>query len=152
MAQTLLYRGTIVDVADPTSRGRVQVTTPAVSGVPSWAIVYASASRTAAATPVPGETVLVTYEGGNRERAIALPLISGQYASGLPIYRSVVTDNVDPEGNGRLKVMVPDLDCAETWAWRCTPVASGALAVGASIGVALQKGNSSGATVLGEFD
>jgi uncharacterized protein involved in type VI secretion and phage assembly len=63
------YRGTVVDNADPTDRGRLQVQVPAVLGSESvWAlpcVPYAGAGVGFYALPEPGTAIWVEFEGGD---------------------------------------------------------------------------------------
>ncbi len=64
MAHCGLYRGSVVNTADPTMKGRVQVAVPSVAAAPtSWAMPC----RPYGSTKVPpvGSLVWVMFEGGN---------------------------------------------------------------------------------------
>lgn len=63
------YRGTVVDNADPTARGRLKVSVPAVLGdLQSWAmpcVPYAGDGVGFYSLPEPGTGVWVEFEGGD---------------------------------------------------------------------------------------
>jgi type VI secretion system (T6SS) baseplate-like injector VgrG len=63
MAYFGIYRGTIVNTADPTMKGRVQVNMPAIAGASGWALPcreYGSTTK-----PPIGSAVWVMFEGGD---------------------------------------------------------------------------------------
>ena len=64
-----VYRGTAMNTADPTMRGRIQVNVPSVvGGGPSWA--EACRDFQSNATPPVGTTVWVMFEGGDASRPV----------------------------------------------------------------------------------
>jgi phage gp45-like len=63
MAYFGIYRGTIMNTADPTMKGRVQVNVPAIAGAAGWALPcreYGSMTK-----PPIGGAVWVMFEGGD---------------------------------------------------------------------------------------
>lgn len=65
-------------------------------------------------------------------------------ANGGGVYRGIVTDDVDPMGDGRVQVRIPSLGDA-TWA----PVVGLPVPVGATVLVALEDGDPAFPVVLG---
>jgi hypothetical protein len=63
MAYNGIYRGNVVNTADPTMKGRIQVSIPAVAGGIGWALPCREAGSTA--MPRIGTVVWVMFEGGN---------------------------------------------------------------------------------------
>jgi hypothetical protein len=64
MAYYGIYRGTVTSAADPTMKGRLQVSVPAVGGMAnSWAAPCRDYRSTA--TPPVGSPIWVMFEGGN---------------------------------------------------------------------------------------
>ncbi len=67
-----VYTGVVVNSADPTRRGRVQVRIPMVGPADSsWAPVCLPPGGAAGIIPV-GSTVVVAFEGGDADRPIVL--------------------------------------------------------------------------------
>jgi hypothetical protein len=64
MAQYGIYRGSVMNTADPLMKGRIQVSVPAIAAVAgSWAMpcrAYGSTAR-----PPVGTVVWVMFEGGD---------------------------------------------------------------------------------------
>jgi hypothetical protein len=64
MAYYGIYRGTVMNTADPTMKARVQVSVPAVAAVASsWALPCRDYGSNT--TPPVGSAVWVMFEGGN---------------------------------------------------------------------------------------
>ena len=63
MAYYGIYRGNVLNNADPTMKGRVQVSVPAIAAVANWALPCRNFGSTT--TPPIGTAVWVMFEGGN---------------------------------------------------------------------------------------
>jgi phage gp45-like len=63
MAYYGIYRGNVVNSADPSMKGRLQVNVPAVAGAATWALPCRDYGSTT--NPPIGSTVWVMFEGGN---------------------------------------------------------------------------------------
>ncbi len=63
MAYYGIYRGSVLNNADPTMKGRVQVSVPAIAAATNWALPCRNFGSTA--TPPIGTAVWVMFEGGN---------------------------------------------------------------------------------------
>jgi len=73
MPQYGIYRGVIINSADPDGGGRVQVRVPAVMAVANaWAPVCTAFGAPPNATPHIGGTVLVAFEGGDVTHPVVL--------------------------------------------------------------------------------
>jgi hypothetical protein len=62
------------------------------------------------------------------------------------LYRGMVTETNDPDGRGRVKVMVPLLSLDARWAMPCLPYVSGRMAidvppVGTEVWIAFEGGD-----------
>jgi uncharacterized protein involved in type VI secretion and phage assembly len=67
-----LYRGTVVNAADPLGKGRLQVAVPGVLGYGnSWAMISAPFGGSGAGAAV-GNTVWVMFEGGNPDYPVVM--------------------------------------------------------------------------------
>jgi hypothetical protein len=113
------YRGTVVNNIDPLTRGRVQVSVPAVlgGGRLSWAeacVPYAGDQVGLFAVPPVGANVWVEFEAGDPD----FPILAGCFwgdgqapGTGLPTTKVLKTDGVtvtleDLPGGGGLTVEV----------------------------------------------
>jgi uncharacterized protein involved in type VI secretion and phage assembly len=71
-----VYRGVIVNAADPAGDGRVQVRIPALAmATTMWADVCTPFGAPRNATPTIGGEVLVAFEGGSVDHPIVLGAI-----------------------------------------------------------------------------
>ena len=87
-----VYRAQVISTHDPTSRGRIEVSVPAVTGSesPRWALLATSAPRE-------GDTVVVAFEEGDIDAPIVLGLLwSGEQSSPLHKPCRGGTRRVDP--------------------------------------------------------
>ena len=113
------YRGTVVGNLDPMTRGRVQVSVPAVlgDGRMSWAeacVPYAGNKVGFFAVPPVGANVWVEFEGGDPEYPLLAGCFWGQGESpgnGLPTTKILETDAIsvtldDLPGGGGLTIEV----------------------------------------------
>jgi hypothetical protein len=125
-----IYWATVVDVADPMQRHRLQVLVPEIFGeVPVWAV---ASLPVGAGHPLPavGEVVSVSFEHGDTdypvwEHAVAAEGRSAATRGYLGKYHGVVTDIDDPLYQRRLQVSVPEVDPAPAWAVAAGGVADG---------------------------
>jgi hypothetical protein len=138
------YRGNVVNNADPLTRGRVQVSVPAVlgSGKLSWAeacVPYAGDQVGFFAVPPVGANVWVEFEGGDPDHPILAGCFWGQGqapGTGLPTTKVLQTDGVavtleDLPGEGGLTIEVGSPAVSVPMRLACT--ASGIeLSIGAS--------------------
>lgn len=68
-----VYRGAVVEAADPEGRHRVKIRMPAVSGsAAKWALIVTSAPDGAQAVPEVGDEVVVAFEHGDPDQPIIL--------------------------------------------------------------------------------
>jgi hypothetical protein len=113
------YRGTVANNVDPMSRGRVQVSVPAIlgDGQLSWAeacVPYAGDGVGLFAVPPVGANVWVEFEAGDVDR----PILAGCFwadgqapGTGLPTTKVLKTDGVsitceDLAGSGGLTIEI----------------------------------------------
>jgi uncharacterized protein involved in type VI secretion and phage assembly len=78
-----VYRAIVTAANDPERRGRVEVMVPAVTGdATAWALVVHAQH---ASSPVPGDEVVVAFEGGDTRIPIVLgSLWKGSSLPGAP--------------------------------------------------------------------
>jgi len=112
------YRGAVVDDADPLQLNRLGVVVPEVYGddVSVWAVAL---QATTTSLPSVGDVVWISFEHGDTDYPIWEPYCDGEQdaTSGyVGKYRASVIDNVDPMQEGRLLVVVPDVDSMAIWA------------------------------------
>ena len=113
------YRGTVANNVDPMTRGRVQVSVPAVlgDGRMSWAeacVPYAGDQVGWFAVPPVGAHIWVEFEGGDPDHPILAGCFWGQGqapGNGLPTTKVFKTDGVtitadDLPGGGGLTIEV----------------------------------------------
>ena len=67
-----VYRGMIVNTADPEGSGRVQVRVPSVLMATVWAPVCTAFGAPPNAVPSIASTVLVAFEGGDAQHPVVL--------------------------------------------------------------------------------
>jgi hypothetical protein len=140
------YRGAVVDDADPLQQNRLGVVVPEVYGddVSVWA---APLQSSAASLPVVGDLVLVSFEHGDTDYPIWEPYSHEQRdadaSSGyVGKYRASVVDNADPMQEGRLEVIVPEVDSTPMWATASDDVRYGQLPdVGAEVWIEYEYGD-----------
>lgn len=69
MAHYGIYRGTVMNTADPLMKGRIMVTVPSVAGAPGG---WAEACRDYGSNTAPpiGTAIWVMFEGGDSSRPV----------------------------------------------------------------------------------
>ncbi|HET6664821.1 MAG TPA: phage baseplate assembly protein V [Acidimicrobiales bacterium] len=116
------YQGSVVDDADPLGEHRLRVIVPEVWGTEAGAWERPSLPPGGAATPVIGDLVWVTFEGGDTDYPIwdngAPPDPDAVPRDGhVGRYRALVADNLDPMEEHRLNVKIPEVLGDDTTAW-----------------------------------
>ena len=113
------YRGVVLNTADPEAANRVQVQVPDVVGADG---VWASAEQPQASVPSVGDEITVRFENGDENHPLWSPGVPSaqdqQTAHGSypATYRGTVINNVDPDGQQRVAVQVPDVSGEAMWA------------------------------------
>jgi hypothetical protein len=67
-----VYRGVIINSADPIAKGRVQVRVPDMMMGNAWAVVCTAFGAPTSTTTSIGSAVLVAFEGGYAQRPVVL--------------------------------------------------------------------------------